>query len=129
MAGPDVPLERRGRGKSSLILGAAIVTEVFATLALKAALSHPAWYALVVLGYLSAFGCLAVCLRLGMKIGVVYGIWGAGGVTLTAVLAASIFDEPITPAMSVGIAPIIVGVLTVEIGSQQAETSRAKERG
>ena len=102
------------------MLAAAISSEVAATLALKAALGHPAWYALVVAGYLAAFGFLAVCLRLGMQIGVVYGIWGAGGVTVTALLSALIFGEPLTALMGLGIALIIAGVLTVELGSQRA---------
>ena len=106
--------------KKWLVLAAAIGSEVAATLSLKAALDHPAWYALVVAGYLAAFVFLAVCLRLGMKIGVVYGIWGAGGVTLTAVLSTWIFGEPLTALMGLGIALIIAGVLTVELGSQRA---------
>jgi small multidrug resistance pump len=102
------------------MLAAAIGCEVAATLALKAALDRPAWYALVVAGYLAAFGFLAVCLRLGLPIGVAYGIWGAGGVTATAVLSALIYGEPLTALMGLGIALIIAGVLTVELGSQRA---------
>jgi small multidrug resistance pump len=103
-----------------LVLAGAIISEVAATLALKAALGHPAWYALVVAGYLAAFGLLTVCLRLDMKIGVAYGVWGAGGVTVTAVASAAIYGEPLTALMGLGIALIIAGVLTVELGSQQA---------
>jgi small multidrug resistance pump len=104
---------------------AAIGSEVAATLALKAALDHPAWYALVVAGYVAAFLFLAVCLRLGMKIGVAYGVWGAGGVTVTAVLSAVIYGEPLTALMGLGIALIIAGVLTVELGSQHAQRPEA----
>jgi small multidrug resistance pump len=107
------------------MLAAAIGSEVAATLALKAALDHPAWYALVVAGYLAAFAFLAVCLRLDMKIGVAYGIWGAGGVTVTAVLSAVIYGEPLTALMGLGIALIIAGVLTVELGSQHAQRPEA----
>ena len=107
-----------------LLLAAAIGSEVAATLALKAALGHPGWYVLVVAGYLAAFGFLAACLRLGLAIGVGYGIWGAGGVTLTAVLSALIYGEPLTALMGLGIALIIAGVLTVELGSQRAAHRR-----
>ena len=106
--------------KKWLMLAAAIGSEVAATLALKAALGQPAWYALVAAGYVAAFGFLAACLRLGMRIGVAYGIWGAGGVALTAVLSAVIFGEPLTALMGLGIALIIAGVLTVEFGAQRA---------
>ena len=101
------------------VLAAAIGSEVAATLALKAALQHPAWYALVAVGYLASFMFLVICLRLGMKIGVTYGIWGASGVTLTALLSAVIYDEPLTLVMGIGIVFIIAGVLTVELGAQQ----------
>jgi small multidrug resistance pump len=106
--------------KKWTVLAAAIGSEVAATLALKAALGHPAWYALVVAGYVAAFVFLAVGLRLGLKIGVAYGIWGAGGVTVTAVLSAVLYGEPLTALMGLGIALIITGVLTVELGSQHA---------
>lgn len=109
-----------------LVLAAAISSEVTATLALKAALDHPAWYALVATGYLVSFMLIAVCLRMGMGIGVVYGIWGASGVAATAVLSALIFDEPLTILMGLGIALIIGGVLTIELGSQQAHRARAE---
>lgn len=100
-----------------LVLTAAIGSEVAATLALKAALDHPAWYVLVVAGYLAAFGFLAACLRLDMKIGVAYGIWTASGVALTAVLARLIFGEPLTRTMAAGILLISAGVLLVELGA------------
>ncbi|MFJ6027190.1 DMT family transporter [Pseudarthrobacter sp. NPDC092424] len=109
-----------------LSLGGAIVTEVSATLALKAALEAPAWYVLVVAGYAAAFSLLAVCLRLGMTISVAYGAWGAGGVAATALLSAGIFDEPLTGLMGFGIALILAGVITVEVCSQRAR--RAAER-
>lgn len=103
-----------------LCLSGAILSEVSATLALKAALENPGWYALVVSGYCLAFGLLTVCLRLGMTISVAYGAWGAGGVAATALLAAAIFDEPLTWTMAFGMALIITGVITVERGSQKA---------
>jgi small multidrug resistance pump len=113
--------------KQWLCLGGAIITEVSATLALKAALEAPAWYVLVVSGYVTAFFLLSVCLRLGMTISVAYGAWGAGGVTATALLSASIFDEPLTWLMGCGMALILAGVITVEVGSQKAHARQ--ERG
>jgi small multidrug resistance pump len=111
--------------KKWCMLAAAIGSEVAATLALKAALDQPAWYALVVAGYVAAFAFLAVCLRLDLPIGVAYGIWGAGGVTVTAVLSAVLYGEPLTALMGLGIALIIAGVLTVELGSQHAQRGQA----
>ncbi|EYT56434.1 hypothetical protein H489_0117955, partial [Curtobacterium flaccumfaciens UCD-AKU] len=58
---------------------------------------------------------------------VAYGIWGASGVALTAVLAAVLFGQALTLTMIVGIALIAVGVLLVEIGSQRALARREQE--
>ena len=113
--------------KAWFVLTGAILSEVVGSLSLKAALDHPGWYALVTLGYAAAFAFLTICLRLGMKIGVAYGIWGAGGVALTAVLSALIFTEPLTVPMGLGIVLIIGGVLTVEFGSQKAQHSQQRE--
>ncbi|MDQ0870944.1 small multidrug resistance pump [Arthrobacter sp. V1I9] len=110
--------------KPWLCLGGAIITEVSATLALKAALDAPGWYALVIAGYVTAFSLLSVCLRLGMTISVAYGAWGAGGVCATALLSASIFNEPLTWLMGFGIALILAGVITVEAGSQNAHSAK-----
>lgn len=103
-----------------LLLAGAIVAEVSASLALKAALTQPGWYVLVVAGYVGAFGLLALVLRAGMALGVAYGVWGAVGVALTALASAVLFGEPLTPLMVLGLAVIVVGVLCVELGSQQA---------
>ena len=56
-------------------------------------------------------------LRAGVAVGVAYGIWGATGTALTAVLGAAIFRDPLTWAIAAGIALIIAGVLLVELGS------------
>lgn len=113
--------------KQWLCLAGATITEVSATLALKAALEAPGWYVLVVAGYAAAFSLLSVCLRLGMPISVAYGAWGAGGVAATALLSAGIFDEPLTGLMGFGIALILAGVVTVEVGSQKARRAAEPE--
>jgi len=105
------------------LLVGAIVCEVVATLSLRAATDHPAWYPLVVAGYLASFGFLSAVLR-RMPVGVAYGIWGACGITITAVAAALIFGDALTVLMGIGIALVIAGVLVVELGAQAAEKSR-----
>ncbi len=102
------------------LLAAAIASEVSGSLALKAALEDPAWYAVVVTGYAAAFAFLAAVLRRGLPLGVAYGVWAAMGVTLTAVGAAVVFGEALTPLMLAGIVLVVAGVLCVEIGSHRA---------
>lgn len=120
--------DRGGRARTWLLLLAAVVSEVTASLSLKAALDAPAFYAVVAVGYVGAFALLAVVLARGMALGVAYGAWGALGVASTALLSAAAFDEPLTPVMGAGLALIVAGVLTIELGSQAArhrtETAR-----
>ncbi|MGH3580706.1 MAG: DMT family transporter [Mycobacterium sp.] len=109
------------------LLISAIVTEVAATLSLRASQDHPAWLAVVVVGYAVAFVLLALVLREGIPVGVAYGIWGAAGTALTTVLAALIFRDALTWPIAGGIALIIAGVLLVEFGSHpQAEPAAAE---
>jgi small multidrug resistance pump len=105
-----------------VLLVAAIVTEVAATLSLRASQDHSAWLIVVVTGYLGAFALLALVLREGMPIGVTYGIWGAAGTALTAVLGAVFFRDALTWPIAAGIALIIAGVLFIEFGSHPQET-------
>jgi small multidrug resistance pump len=102
------------------LLIAAIAVEVAATLSLRASQDHSAWLAVVVAGYVGSFVLLTLVLRIGMPIGVAYGVWGASGTAATAVLAAAIFGDPFTWPIVMGIGLIIAGVLLVEFGSQQA---------
>ena len=105
-----------------VLLTAAIVMEVAATLSLRASQVHSAWLGVVIVGYVGAFVLLALVLREGMAVGVAYGIWGASGTALTAVLAAVLFSDALTWAIAAGIALIIAGVLFVELGSRSHAT-------
>ena len=102
-----------------IFLAGAILSEVTASLALKAALDNPAFFIVVVLGYSASFAFLAGVLRKGLGLGAAYGIWAALGVTLTVLLAAVIFGEALTPVMMIGVAMVIGGVLCVELGSHK----------
>lgn len=98
-------------------LVAAILLEVTGTLALRmAATGRKAWAVLVAIGYLGAFGALALTLSHGVPLGVAYGIWSASGVAVTAVASRVLFGEPLTRTMVAGIALIAAGVLVVELG-------------
>jgi small multidrug resistance pump len=70
----------------------------------------------VVPGYVISFVLLSLALREGMGIGVAYGIWTAVGVALTALLSRSLFAEPLTRTMLVGLALIVAGVVLLEAG-------------
>ncbi|SNU00487.1 small multidrug resistance pump [Ruaniaceae bacterium KH17] len=91
--------------------------EVTATLSLRATVDSSSWIPLVVLGYAAAYVFLGFALRAGMPIGVAYGVWGAIGVALVALLGMAVFDEVLSPLTFLGIAIIIAGVVLVETGS------------
>lgn len=99
------------------VLGAAILLEVLATLALRASegFRRKVWLAPVVVGYVASFYLLWLTLSLGAPVGLVYGIWTACGVALVAVVARFLFGERLTPMMGLGIAFIVAGVLTIEL--------------
>ncbi|OBK78820.1 multidrug efflux SMR transporter [Mycobacterium sp. 1274761.0] len=95
----------------------AIASEVLATLALRASegFKKKLWIIPVTLGYPASFYLLWLTLRLGMHVGIAYGVWTACGVALVAVAARVLFREPLTWLMAVGIALIVAGVLTIEM--------------
>lgn len=106
--------------KWALLVGA-VASEVTATLSLKGALEDSWLYVVVVAGYLGAFLLLTAVLKVGVPLGVAYGIWAALGVAFTAVLSAIVFSEQLTPVMGLGLMLIIGGILLVELGSHAAE--------
>jgi small multidrug resistance pump len=110
-----------------ILLAGAILSEVAASLSLKAALDNPAFFIVVVLGYSASFSFLAAVLRKGLGLGVAYGIWAALGVTLTVLLAALIFGEALTPVMMIGVTMVIGGVLCVELGSHKKPAEEPAE--
>lgn len=102
------------------LLTGAILTEVAGTLSLRAFQDDRWWLTTVVAGYTASFFLLTRVLRIGMPVGVAYGIWGAAGTAITAVAASVIFGDPFTAPIVAGIGLIIAGVLMVEFGSHPA---------
>lgn len=102
-----------------LLLAGAILTEVAATMSLRASegLRKKPWIPGVAGFYLAAFGLLTVTLSLGMPVGIAYGIWAASGVALTAIGARVFFKERLTLRMSLGIVLIAIGVVVIELGA------------
>ena len=102
-----------------LILASAIISEVAATLSLRASegLRKKAWIAPVAVGYAAAFGLLTLALANGMPVGIAYGIWAACGVALTAIGGHVLFKERLTPRMIAGVGLIAAGVFIIELGT------------
>ena len=111
---------------AKLTLLGAIVCEVSATLALRAAVDAPGWYAATAVGYVAAFVLLARTLAAGTPVGAAYGIWAATGVALTAVLAVPLFGEHLGVPAVAGLALIVVGVLLIELGARPGHLAHGR---
>ncbi len=100
-------------------LGIAIVAEVIATTALKAAegFTRP-WPTLIVaVGYCVSFFLLSLIVQT-MNLGIVYAIWSGSGIVLVAVVAAVWMKQiPDWPAV-IGITLIMAGVVIVNLFSK-----------
>ncbi|WP_323055067.1 multidrug efflux SMR transporter [Saccharopolyspora sp. NFXS83] len=101
-----------------LMLVLAICSEVVGTVSLKLSegFSKPLPSVLVVLGYGAAFAALGLVLKMGLPVGVVYAIWSGAGVALIALIGAAFLGESITAVQLGGLALIIGGVVTLELG-------------
>ena len=111
-----------------LFMAAAIVTEVIGTLAMKYGAHHDAhvaglsvMYVMLVLSYTS----LALAVK-RIPLAVAYGAWESLGLVLITLCSAWLFAEDLSPVKLVAIALIIVGIVLLERGTEEA-TAR-KER-
>jgi len=102
-----------------LYLGAAIVSEVVATSALKAAegFTRPLPSLVVAVGYGIAFYCLSVVLRT-LPLGVTYAIWSGVGVALVALVGWLVYGQSLDLAAILGLTLIVAGVLVLNLFSK-----------
>ena len=102
-----------------LILGVAIVSEVIATSALKAAdgFTRLLPSAIVVVGYGIAFYCLSLVLRT-LPVGIVYAIWSGAGVALIALVGWLIYGQALDLPAIVGMSLIVAGAVVLNVFSK-----------
>lgn len=103
------------------LLALAIVSEVIATTALKAAdsFTRPLPSALVVIGYGIAFWSLARVLDT-IPVGVAYAIWSGAGIVLVAAAGWAIYGQKPDLFGLLGMALIIAGVLVLNLLSRMS---------
>ena len=103
---------------SYLYLTIAILSEVAGTAALKASddFTKPLPILVVLVGYGTAFLCLALVLRT-MPVGIAYAIWAGCGIVLVAVAGYVLFGQKLDAPALVGMALILAGVVTVNLFS------------
>lgn len=102
-----------------LFLAAAIVSEIAATLSLRASdgFSKAGFGVIVVVGYVTSFTLLSLALQRDVPLGVAYGVWAAIGIATVAVLSVPLFGETLTAIQAGGIALVIAGVVAIEAGA------------
>ena len=104
-----------------LYLTIAIVSEVIATSALKAADGFTRWVPslIVVVGYSSAFYFLSLTLRT-LPLGIAYAVWSGVGVALITILGWAVYHQTLDLAACIGIGLIVAGVLVLNLFSRSA---------
>ena len=102
-----------------LYLSVAILSEVVATSALKAADGFSRWFPslLVVTGYGLSFHFLSLTLRT-IPLGIAYAIWSGVGVALVSLVGWAIYHQPLDTGAVVGIALIVAGVVVLNLFSK-----------
>jgi small multidrug resistance pump len=102
-----------------LYLGIAIVAEVVATSALKAAagFSRPGPSVIVVVGYGIAFYFLSLTLQT-IPVGVTYAIWCGVGIVLITLVAWLLYGQSLDAGAIIGLALITAGVIVLNVYSR-----------
>ncbi|MCW5300328.1 MULTISPECIES: SMR family transporter [Herbaspirillum] len=102
-----------------LLLGIAIVAEVIATSALRAAEGFTRLLPsiMVVIGYAVAFLCLSLTLK-SIPVGIVYAIWSGLGIVLISVVAYFLYGQSLDLPAIIGMALILVGVVVLNLFSK-----------
>ena len=96
---------------SWVFLAAAIVTELFGTLGLRAVSNALTWWAvaLIAVAYTASFAAMALSLR-HLNVGVVYATWSAIGIAAVSLAGVVLFGERLNWQAIAGIAIIVAGV-------------------
>ncbi len=76
--------------------------------------------ALVVAGYGASFYLLALLLKQGAPIGIVYAIWSGLGTVAIALIGWLVWQEKLSISAIIGIALVILGVILINLTTESA---------
>ena len=104
-----------------VLLGIAIVSEVIATSALKAAegFTRPIPSLIVVVGYAASFYLLSLTLKT-IPIGITYAIWSGVGLALISIVGWVVYEQKLDTASMFGIGLIVAGVMVIHLLGKSA---------
>lgn len=101
-----------------LFLLVAIFAEVAATSMLKSTEGFTRLWPTVIclIGYAVSFALLALSIARGMQTDVAYALWSAIGTGVIVFIAVAFLGSPLSAAKLIGVALIIGGVVTLNLG-------------
>lgn len=101
-----------------LALAIAIVAEVIATSALKASNEFTRLIPsiIVVLGYGTAFYCMAISMRV-LPVGIMYAVWSGMGIVLVSIIGWLVYKQTLDWPSLLGMGLIIAGVIVIHLFS------------
>jgi small multidrug resistance pump len=102
-----------------LFLGIAIIAEVIATSALRAAEGFTVLLpsAIAVVGYVVAFYFLSLTLKT-MPVGVAYALWSGVGILLVSLVALVLYKQVLDLPAMLGMGLILAGVVVINLFSK-----------
>jgi len=97
----------------------AVITEVVATIALKASdgFNNSTASTICIVGYCIAFYCLAEVVKT-IPVGIAYAIWAGAGIVLVTIFSTLWLKQAPDIAAIIGIILIIIGVVTINLFSK-----------
>ncbi|MCY1082281.1 DMT family transporter [Archangium lansingense] len=102
-------------------LAIAILAEVIATSSLKATaeFTRPWPSLLVAAGYITAFYCLTLSLRV-IPVGIAYAVWSGLGIVLVAIASFVLYQQKLDAPAILGMAMILGGCLVINLFSKSS---------
>ena len=104
-----------------LLLGVAVLAEVFGTSALKASegFTRLAPSLAAVLGYAVALYCLSLVFK-SIAVGITYAVWSGLGIVLITLAAWWLYGQTIDTAGLIGMGMIVAGVVVLNVFSKSS---------
>jgi small multidrug resistance pump len=106
---------------SYLFLSIAIIAEVIATSALRAADGFSQWLPsiIVVIGYAVAFYFLSLTLKT-IPVGIAYAIWSGAGIVLISIVGFVVYKQVLDLPALIGMGLIVAGVVVINAFSSSS---------
>lgn len=109
-------------------LSFAIVSEVFGATFMKMSegFTHPVFGLFTAACYVASFVLLTFALK-HLSLGMAYGVWGGVGTLLTTLVGITIWDDPFSIVVGIGMIAVVAGIALLSKGTQEAEEAAAAE--